>query len=62
MIKIERNYNAKSLFTNDQANTWDREREKTFTVKLFGVTIFSRKELLNIDYEGIGKSGMGFKK
>jgi hypothetical protein len=63
MIRIENNYKAKAIFSADRSTTWDTERDKSFKVKLFGLTIWSSVQNLHIDYtDNENKNEIGFKK
>ena len=61
MIKIEKDYKAEAIFTEGQDTTWDKFRDKTFRVSLFGLTIYKRTEKLKIDYENVVTKKVGFR-
>ena len=61
MIKIEKHYKSAAMFTDNQETTWDKLREKSFRVSIFGITIYKRTEHLSIDYENIVTKKLGFR-
>ena len=62
MIKIEKAYKGKSFFNDDMSTSWDKEREKSFKISIFGLSLFKRTESLNIEYDVETKNKkVGFK-
>lgn len=61
MIRIEKKYKADTIFTENQDNTWDKKRDKTFTVRIFGIVIYRREEHLDIDYGRISDKKIGYR-
>ena len=63
MIKVDRSYSSESYWRND--DFCDNKRNKRFTVRIFGIKVFSRVD----HYEAIPgnplpdkNNGIGFKK
>lgn len=61
MIKIEKHYKADAIFAENQDTTWDRMRDKSFKVSIFGITVYKRTENLSINYENISTKKLGFR-
>ena len=61
MIKIEHAQKCQSYWKGD--SLYDNVRDKTYTIKLFGVTIWQSKERYDSDLtEHENKNSIGFKK
>lgn len=61
MIKIEKEYNATSFFSDDKSSSWDRNHSKVFKFSIFGLTIFKRIQKMNVDWEECDTKKIGFK-
>lgn len=62
MIKVERTYKAESIFNKGQEATWDKQKEKSFRISIFGLTLYQTKETLAIEYESLDGKKIGYKK
>ena len=61
MLKIERNHKSESMLNKTQESTWDKKRESSLRISIFGLTLFQKKETLVVDYETTEGKKLGFK-
>jgi hypothetical protein len=60
ILKIESNSKYVSFIQNN--SPFDRVRDKTYKVKIFGIVIFERRTIMNADYTDPENNVIGFKK